>query len=416
MSIKGLRFLDFWVGLPLTWLLTVFAKTLGRFAKIPPGSRRVLFVKFSEQGSTVIARQILHLAAETYGRENIYFTVFKENQEILRILDIVPPQNILTVETGNIFVIAKSLLRVLGTARAKNIDTVIDLEFTSRASALLAYLTGAKKRVGLHTFFDEGPYRGDLFTHRVQFNPQIHTSSLYLALFASHLADPNVLPLTKFKLKDLQVETPPHLRFDAAEEAHVLKTLETELKAKLQPEDLVILLNVNASDLVPIRKWPESHFTGLAGRLLAAYPQAYLIFTGNKQEEAATGRIAASLKSDRAVSLAGKLSLREFIVLLSQSDLLISNDSGPAHFSSLTDIHRIVLFGPETPNLFSPLGKNLSVVYEPMACSPCVSAYNHRHSRCTDNVCMKSITVDRVFEEARAVIEKLNARPQAKNL
>jgi ADP-heptose:LPS heptosyltransferase len=185
-----------------------------------------------------------------------------------------------------------------------------------------------------------------------------------------------------------------------------MNVVQLELQTKLDDESLLIIMNANASDLVPIRKWPEDHFVQLAKKILTIYPNAYILLTGNKQEAPATEKIAKDLGTSRVASLAGKLSLREFIVLLSLSDLLVSNDSGPAHFSSLTNIQRIVLFGPETPHLFRPLGSNLSIVYEPMACSPCVSAYNHRHSRCTDNVCMKSISVERVFSQVQSYIER----------
>ena len=99
------------------------------------------------------------------------------------------------------------------------------------------------------------------------------------------------------------------------------------------------------------------------------------------------------------ISVAGKTTLRDMLVLYSLADVLITNDSGPGHFASTTDIHNIVLFGPETPQLFGPLGENRHVVYAQLACSPCVSPYNHRFSPCTNNVCMQTITVDDVYRE-----------------
>jgi hypothetical protein len=65
----------------------------------------------------------------------------------------------------------------------------------------------------------------------------------------------------------------------------------------------------------------------------------------------------------------------------------------------------IVLFGPETPKLYEPLG-NSRAIYAGLACSPCVSAHNHRRTACTDNVCMQAITVEEVYA---AVAETLAA-------
>jgi ADP-heptose:LPS heptosyltransferase len=86
--------------------------------------------------------------------------------------------------------------------------------------------------------------------------------------------------------------------------------------------------------------------------------------------------------------------------------LLLSNDSGPGHFSSVTDLHSFILFGPETPRLYGSLG-NSTPIYAGLACSPCVSATNHRKTPCTDNVCLQVITADSVLQQLRrALAEK----------
>ena len=45
----------------------------------------------------------------------------------------------------------------------------------TRFTAMIGYLSGAATRVGFHRFHQEGLYTGDLFTHRVQYNPHLHT-------------------------------------------------------------------------------------------------------------------------------------------------------------------------------------------------------------------------------------------------
>ena len=77
---------------------------------------------------------------------------------------------------------------------------------------------------------------------------------------------------------------------------------------------------------------------------------------------------------------------------------MVTNDSGPGHFSSVTPLPTVVLFGPETPALYGSLGNSLPV-FAGLACSPCVSAANHRKTPCKDNVCMQSIQVSEVVEK-----------------
>jgi ADP-heptose:LPS heptosyltransferase len=85
------------------------------------------------------------------------------------------------------------------------------------------------------------------------------------------------------------------------------------------------------------------------------------------------------------------------MVLYGLADVMVTNDSGPAHFASLTTIHTVTLFGPETPQLFAAITKRNKPIWAGIACSPCVSALNNRSSSCRDNVCMQRISVDRVF-------------------
>ena len=91
------------------------------------------------------------------------------------------------------------------------------------------------------------------------------------------------------------------------------------------------------------------------------------------------------------------------------ADVLVTNDSGPGHFASLTPVHAIVLFGPETPRLFGPLAPATTVIWKEMVCSPCVSVFNHRLSPCRNNVCMQSITVDEVYHAVKTALEHKRA-------
>jgi ADP-heptose:LPS heptosyltransferase len=97
--------------------------------------------------------------------------------------------------------------------------------------------------------------------------------------------------------------------------------------------------------------------------------------------------------------------MRQLLVLCTLADVLVTNDSGPAHFAALTDIDIVTLFGPETPRLWGVLGPRSHVISLGLPCTPCVSAYNNRLSSCRNNLCMQGITVDRVHETVRRVIE-----------
>src|SRR5205085_11767447 len=108
--------------------------------------------------------------------------------------------------------------------------------------------------------------------------------------------------------------------------------------------------------------------------------------------------LVRAVDSPRCASLAGQTTLRQVLVLYSLADVLVTNDSGPAHFASLTPADVVVLFGPETPRLFAPVSPRTHPLWAGLACSPCINAYNDRQTACTDNVCMQRISVEQVFE------------------
>jgi ADP-heptose:LPS heptosyltransferase len=105
---------------------------------------------------------------------------------------------VITIATKSLFGLATGALRAVLQVRKIGVDAVVDMEFLTRFSAILTFATGAKSRVGFHTFFGDGPYRGDLMTHRLLYNPHLHTSQMFEAMVEALTRDPAVLPTFDF--------------------------------------------------------------------------------------------------------------------------------------------------------------------------------------------------------------------------
>jgi ADP-heptose:LPS heptosyltransferase len=178
----------------------------------------------------------------------------------------------------------------------------------------------------------------------------------------------------------------PRRKFRArAEDASAVARLLAE--AGVQARDSVILLNPGLGDL-PLRKWADERYAELARLILSGEPRAFVLVTGAPREAAAAARLAAAVASARCRCVAGRTTLRELLALYARADVLVTSDSGPAHFAALTDVAAVVLFGPETPLLWGPLGAGVSVVSRRLACSPCFTVHNGRQSACRRNICM----------------------------
>src|SRR5436309_6986915 len=403
-GIRTLQRTDRWVGAPLCAILTLFRRIFESAGRPGPHQvRRILFVKFAEQGSTVLAYPAIRRAIDLVGRENVYFVVFEDNRFILDAMNVIPDGNVVTIATHSPLGLALSALRAVHRFRKIGIDAVVDMEFLTRFSAILTFMTGAKSRVGFHTFFGDGPYRGDLMTHRLLYNPHLHTSQMFEAMVAALSRDPSVLPTFDFRPSANQ----PLARFrpSPSELAEINALLQRE-NPRIGSAPLV-LLKPNASDLLPLRRWPPLRYVELARRLLERYPEPFIGLTGAPAEAASNNQLADEVGSNRIIRLAGKTTLRQLLALYARSEILVTNDSGPAHFASLTPIRVVTLFGPETPALFAVRSPNSAALWAGIACSPCVNAYNNRQSVCRNNLCMQAITVDDGFEEVTRIHDSL---------
>src|SRR5438067_8673075 len=284
VGIRTLQRTDRWVGGPLCAILTLFRKIFEAAGGPGPRQfRRILFVKFAEQGSTVLAYPAILRAIEMVGRENVYFVVFEDNRFILDAMEIIPSGNVITIATNSVFGLATGALQAVLQVRKIGIDALVVMEFVTRFSAILTFMTGAKSRVGFHTFFGDGPYRGDLMTHRLLYNPHLHTSQMFEAMVEALTRDPAVLPTFDFTPSVTQ----PLARFrPSPSEVDEINILLQRENPRIGSAPL-ILLNPNASDLLPLRRWSPLRYVQLARRLLERYPELFIAFTVAPAEVAA---------------------------------------------------------------------------------------------------------------------------------
>jgi ADP-heptose:LPS heptosyltransferase len=401
MNVDTMRAIDRYAGVPLCAVATVLVRVRSwlRGPARPP--RRVLFVELSEMGSTILAQPAMRKARE---RTELFFVIFARNAGSLDLTGEFPAANVFTIRDTGLFHLAFDTLAFLAWTRRNDIDTVVDLELFSRFTALLTGLSGADRRVGFHRFHNEGLYRGEMLTHRVAYNPHIHVAKNFIALVNALFAAAPEVPYSKTIIGDdeLTVALPTP---DAAARDAMLARIRRETAFDPAQQRLV-LINPNASELLPHRRWMADRYADLIRRVLASHADVLIAVTGAPGERAEAEALAAA-SGERCISLAGKTKLAELPALYSQAALMVSNDSGPAHFAAATGLPTIVLFGPETPKLYQPLGASRAI-YAGLACSPCVSAHNHRKTACTNNVCMQAIGVEQVYAE---VVEVL-AAPQ----
>ncbi len=404
-----MRAVDRALGRPFCFVLSLLRRLLPEPRAVDPASvRKVLFVKLSEMGAVVLATPAFAEVRRVFPNAEPWLLCFDENAGIAEVAGGLPTERVIRVPTGGLLETLSSLLGAVRRMRSERFDVVVDLEYLTRVGAILTYLAGAPVRSGFHRFAAEGLYCGDLYTHRLTFNPYLHIAQSMVMLVRAAGRSADEVPLPK--------EAPPTFdelsfpRFEPTEHdvEHVQSWLSMEGEVPEGAE--LILVNPNSSDLLPLRRWPMERFVEVIRILRTRRPEAWIVVTGALAEAELGTRIFAALDagpdgSTRCVNMIGATSLTDLLTLFTLSSVLVSADSGPPHFAALTDLRGVTLFGPETPALYGPVNDRNRAITLGLSCSPCIHAWNSRVSSCNDNVCMTGITAERVAEAALAQIE-----------
>jgi heptosyltransferase-2 len=149
--------------------------------------------------------------------------------------------------------------------------------------------------------------------------------------------------------------------------------------------------NILADD--KIRRWPIENFVKLS--MLLIEKGFSIILTGDKSDE----WILPYFSEITTVNLVGKTSLQELISVFACVDLVVTHDSGQMHLAGLAGSRILALFGPTNPYEKIPRGKQVRFLWYPgkYACCPCYDGQTY--AKCSDNVCLRDITPEKVYEE-----------------
>ena len=403
MKLQTQRWIDRWLGQLLCGVLTVWARFMnsGRpAAQLAKEPRHILVILLSEMGSVVLAGPMFAALRQRYPSATLHVLQLKKNQEVAKLLGLAQPEHLHALDDSAGLGLLGDIWRVCMTLRRLPLDAVIDCELFSRISSLMSYLSGAPVRVGFTPHTQEGLYRGGFINQAIPYNPYQHISQQFLSLVDA--LESASMPRNKAApIRELPSDTGLHVPFDSTElQAYRSKMLTDHPTLA----DRKIVLLYAGGGLLPERAWPAAHYARVAKGLCQAGHAVGLI--GLRDDAQLARDLRAQISSDYCVDLTGYTrSIRELLMLFHATHLLITNDGGPGHFASLTPIRTLVFFGPETGRLYGPLGARAKVFESGVACSPCLSAYNHRETFCDgDNQCLKRIAPDPVLGDALAAL------------
>ncbi|MDD2924701.1 glycosyltransferase family 9 protein [Rhodoferax sp.] len=398
MKLQTQRWIDRWVGQVLCAVVSLWARLVsGRQAvRMPANPRHILVILLSEMGSVVLAGPMFAALRQRYPGVTLHVLQLKKNQEVAKLLGLARPEHLHALDDSAGLGLLGDIWRVSQALRALPLDAVIDCELFSRVSSLMSYLSGGPLRVGFTPHTQEGLYRGSFINRAIPYNPYQHITKQFLSLVDA--LDDAAMPRNKAApIRELPADTGLMVPFEPTE----LQAYQQKMLADHPPlAGRKVVLLYAGGGLLPERAWPASHYAAVARGLCAAGHAVGLI--GLRDDAELARQLQAQVNSGACVDLTGYTrSIRELLMLFHAASLLITNDGGPGHFASLTPIRTMVFFGPETGRLYGPLGPRAQILESGIACSPCLSAYNHRLTFCDgDNQCLKRIAPDPVLADA----------------
>jgi ADP-heptose:LPS heptosyltransferase len=362
-------------------------------------AKKFLVILLSKMGSLVLAYPMFQQIKKRYPGAQLYGLLFEKNKEVLTLLDVTAPENILTIRNTSFGVFTIDCLRVLNRIRKLKIDVVIDCELFARISSIFSFLSGARIRVGFHPHTQEGLYRGNFINRPVLFNPYHHMSRQFLTLAAA--VDSVGVPKAKQPLGRTSLRA-PLIEF-AREE---IDAMQARLRADFSAvADMRLVLIYPGAGILPIRAWPRNYYSQVAGELIKKGFAVGIVGLAEDRDLAST--ILSECNSTACIDLTGYTrTISELMLIFQFAALLITHAGSQGQFAAMTPIPTIILYGPQTPDLYSPVDEKATIFYNPLPCSPCLTAFNHSNSPCDgDNLCLKQIPPGQVLKKALEILE-----------
>ncbi len=398
LDLQRARYADNWGGLVICGLLFAWSRArslLGGPAQPPlrattppvPGAprlqpRRILAIKFYGLGNVVMLLPVLGALRRAYPDAEIDFLTMRENQALLERSG--AANRVIPVEVTGLSGLVRSLWRAVHVVRGREYDLVIDFEQFVKLSAILAFLSGAPERIGFNT---DGQRRGWLFTTRVVYTDSEHMSGIFMRLLRPLEIDTRPAPLS------FVTKSEDNARVDALLSQH-----------GIAPDHFpIIAVHVGSGPnfyRIPLKRWPLDHFAQLCDALIEGSGAA-IVFTGKGDEERALIHKVMGLMKHEAINVCDQLRIMELVTFLKRCHLSVANDTSVMHLAAAVRTPVAAFFGPTAPVHYGPGNPEDLVFYKDLFCSPCLTNYNLKVSRCADPVCIRTITVEDVLQRIR---------------
>lgn len=361
MNVFLLRFVDKLLGYPLCLCCFFFKKLKKR--KTPEDASRKCFFLFSELGSSIQASTLISRSMHDPKVSDVYFITSKSIRDFLAVMPVFENVTFITLSNDCYFKFIKDMVRAFIIIRKEKIGELYDLELGSYISSFIVFFLNYGRSVGFQfSSLNSEKIRALLYDKVFSYDESKHISHNFNSLSSQKtpFSDPYV-PCSVVKKEN------------------------------------IYLINASGGAL-PIRAWSPDNFIKLIKHLLKNDTASQVFLIGSKLDCPANSIVRNGISDARCYDLTGQTDVDDLIKLFARAKALICNDGGLAHFASLFNIEVHVIFGPESPGKFAPIGDNVITYYSNLKCSPCLNFINGRSRKCSDKKCLSAIKYEAVYD------------------
>ena len=328
-----------------------------KFRKAPG---KILVIKPSSLGDVVLSLPFLNALKYRFPKSEIHWVIAKGLEGLLEGHPMIDRLWIIKKDEWkkikNVKSTVEELRSLFKSLKKEKLDLVVDLQGLLR-SGILAAAAGAPVRVG----FKEAREGSRLFyTHKITGGKERHAVDRYLEI-------------ARFLGCDIsEVKFPFPLSFSSQLSA---------VSSQLPREYAVIVPGARWET----KRWPPEKFGELTSELLVMS-----LVVGGKSDVGIADRVVDSSKG-KAISLAGKTSIKEMIEIIRNASFVVTNDSGPMHIAAALGVPVFAIFGPTNPLRTGPYGEGHTIIRKAIKCSPCYKK-TCKNAKCMDMIGAEMVT------------------------
>lgn len=350
--------------------ITVFHKKFNNFTS-EQGKIKILFIRIDRIGDLVLSTPAIKAIKETYPGSKLVVLASRTNCSLLENNPYVD-HTVIYDPSKNLWTKFRSILQLRNYHFDLAIDPYADYELKT---ALIAFLSGAKKRIGYVSYGRE-----------IFFNlpaPTIENEKHFVDLTIDVLKPIGVIPKEKS----------PEI-FIVEDEKKWASDWLKERGLATKP-----IFAIHPGAYYESQRWPAENFAELVCEISKAGKEELILF-GGPGDETLLDAIVSMSGEDVLTSIPDDL--RKFAALLSCCNIFICNNSGPLHMAVALNMPTVSFMGPTHKNRWLPIGDIHKVLrVDDLTCIGC----NLGYCRIRSHDCMKLISPQMVIDAAEELFK-----------